>query len=146
MGMFRTFYRRIRQLFSARFFHHESLFKGSILIIDDDPDIAFVIERVLKLKGCIVYKATGPRTFEKAQALIKDINFDIIFLDLMLNDANGMDILRYIKEFCRYSHVIIVTGNLSMLSGITSYVGVLQKPFEISDFDEILTKHKIPTL
>jgi len=80
----------------------------SVLVVDDDEEIRDILSCRLCLEGFNVITAeNGP----KAMEYIKRGNFDLVLLDLLMPEINGMEILHFIRE--KYSlgelPVIIVT-------------------------------------
>ncbi len=71
--------------------------KKKILLIDDERDILNLLEIALKKEGFKeIYKAdTGIKGVE----LCKQINPDIIVLDIMLPDIDGYEVCKRIREF-----------------------------------------------
>ncbi|MCG8685509.1 MAG: response regulator, partial [Desulfobacterales bacterium] len=66
----------------------------SILVVDDDPDILTIIRDNLELDGYIVYTAEGGK---EAIATFKANAIDMIVLDLMLPDMDGIQVCRTIR-------------------------------------------------
>lgn len=66
-----------------------------ILIVDDDPDILFVLERFLKRAGYEVLKAKGGA--ECLEKLSSD-KPNAVILDIMMPDMGGWDVCRIIKQ------------------------------------------------
>lgn len=65
-----------------------------ILIIEDEIPIKELYERVFAKRGWeAVGAVTGAEAFEKAGGQ----NFDMILLDIMLPEKNGVDVLKEIK-------------------------------------------------
>jgi len=65
-----------------------------ILIIEDDIPIQELYARVFRKHHWGVTTApTGAEAFEKA----RDLKFDMILLDIMLPDKNGVDVLKDIR-------------------------------------------------
>lgn len=62
-----------------------------ILVVDDEPRIREVVQYALEREGCQVRVAANAG--EAAQVLAKD-KVDLIVLDVMLPDANGLDLCR----------------------------------------------------
>jgi len=79
----------------------------SILTIDDEFAICELIHDFLKKKG---YKVRSSQSGEEALRLINDERPDIVFLDLMMPDMTGEDILRKIKKLHPDLPVIMLTG------------------------------------
>lgn len=66
-----------------------------ILLVEDDAALSMGIEYSLKSEGFIVYKASSVKSAEEAYRRRK---YDMILLDVMLQDGNGYDICRKIRE------------------------------------------------
>src|SRR5829696_3046059 len=65
-----------------------------VLVVEDSPDIARLVQRSLLLKGYEVDVATDGRG---ALAVVRDTPPDLIVLDLMLPDIDGMEICRRVR-------------------------------------------------
>jgi DNA-binding NtrC family response regulator len=81
---------------------------AKILVIDDEEAIRFTFERFLKTEGHIVATAEGCR---EALSRIDEMNFDLIFADIILEDGTGIDVLREIKARGLACPVIMITGD-----------------------------------
>jgi len=82
---------------------------GSILIIDDNMIFCNALkshftQKEYNVKTCI--------SFREFKDKIDIKNFDLIFLDLRLQDAEGLDILESILEICPDKKVIIISSYL----------------------------------
>jgi two-component system alkaline phosphatase synthesis response regulator PhoP len=78
--------------------------KKRILIIEDEPDFAALLEYRLQRRGYETIKASdGRRGAEKA---VLDTP-DLIVLDLMLPQMAGLDVCRYIRSIPAMTHVPI---------------------------------------
>ena len=68
---------------------------SKVLIVDDEPDIVDIIEILLKKKGYEVFAAyNAKQCFE----ILKNKRPDIILLDIMMPDMDGMDVCNEIKN------------------------------------------------
>ena len=68
----------------------------SLLVVDDEPDIRFLLRLTLEREGYVVTEAT---TGEEAIDMIDDdVDVDLVLLDLNLPDMNGFGVLRYLRH------------------------------------------------
>ena len=83
--------------------------KKNILIVDDEKEIADLIEIHLLSQDFNVEKATdGLQCIE----LLKNKNFDLVLLDVMMPNMDGIETLQKIREFSNVP-VIMVTAKTS---------------------------------
>ncbi len=78
-----------------------------ILLIEDDPASARGIELALKSEG---YSFDLKRTGEEALGAAKLYAYDVILLDLMLPDIDGLDVLRRMRACKIGTPVLILSG------------------------------------
>ncbi len=102
-----------------------------ILAVDDDRDILKVLKANLELQG---FKVDTADTWADAKELISAAQPDLIFLDIMLPDANGVDICRNLRKELPRIPIIMLTAKdkisdkvIGLESGADDYV---VKPFE----------------
>jgi CheY-like chemotaxis protein len=65
-----------------------------ILVVDDEPDITFIIKRLLSREG---YSVKEAHTGEECLALLKNERPDLIFMDVMMPILDGWETTRKIK-------------------------------------------------
>ncbi len=78
-----------------------------ILIIDDEEGIRFTFAKFLTAEG---YRVQTAADFAEGRAQIAAGGWDLIFLDLVLKDQKGLDLLAAIKESELLCQVIVITG------------------------------------
>jgi DNA-binding response OmpR family regulator len=108
----------------------------SVLIVDDDPNIAPLVKAALK-----PYRIYSEAVFDGEEALtrIRQRAYDLVILDLEMGDMHGFDILRLLREQSRSAHVrvLILTGNSSHEALARSFgYGAdefMTKPFNIEE-------------
>jgi two-component system response regulator PilR (NtrC family) len=80
---------------------------ASVLIIDDEEIIREALEALLVVEGHSV--ATAP-TAGQGLALVGDRSIDVVLLDLMLPDKNGLEVLDEIRRLDEELPVIMITA------------------------------------
>lgn len=105
--------------------------KNRILAVDDDRDILKVLKANLELHG---YEVDTADNWTKAQEIISIRQPDLIILDIMLPDGDGIEICRHLrKEFPKIPIVMLTAKDkvsdkvVGLESGADDYV---VKPFE----------------
>lgn len=66
-----------------------------ILIVDDEADIRQLIRHHIERAGMQALEAASGR---EAIELLKNQNFALMILDLMMDDSNGFEVLEYLQE------------------------------------------------
>jgi DNA-binding NtrC family response regulator len=85
----------------------DALMKKSILLVDDEEVISKYVSEYLTVVGYDVdTAATAKGAIEKCQ----NRSFDLVLLDLLLPDADGIEVLDKIKACRPHQMVIILTG------------------------------------
>lgn len=86
--------------------HSSDSYKGTLLAVDDDPANLRVISNQFEAIGYRVATAlNGVEGLEK----VEEVNPDIILVDLMMPELNGLDLCRYIrKDFSQAELPIII--------------------------------------
>jgi phosphate regulon transcriptional regulator PhoB len=79
--------------------------KKKILVVDDEKDILELLEYNLEKEGYEVFKAI---TGEEALELVKRKNPDLIILDLMLPDVDGLEVCKILKRDMRTDSIPII--------------------------------------
>jgi two-component system, OmpR family, alkaline phosphatase synthesis response regulator PhoP len=106
-----------------------------ILIIEDARNIRMALEDDLKFEGYqVISAATGPEGLEKAL----DLNLDIIILDLMLPELNGLEICKELRRRNIGTPIIMLTARsqefdkvLGLELGADDYITKPFSPFEL---------------
>lgn len=81
---------------------------SKILIIDDDPNVADLLSRVVTRLG---HQATCTDCADKGLQAAGSGSYEVVLLDVGLPDADGLAIMPEIREHARSAEVIILTGN-----------------------------------
>lgn len=109
--------------------------KVNLLIVDDQRDLCETIKDIFQEIG---YDVDIVSTGKKALAQGEHRFFHIAFIDIILPDMDGLEVLRKIKQCSPLTEGIIITGNPSLNNAIKALdngaFAYLMKPFE---FDEV---------
>jgi len=73
---------------------------------------------------------------KQALELVKKEKFDLIFLDLVLKEANGAKIYKEIQEIYPQANIVLMTGYSQKMSELKEKIdiaGCLYKPFEVDN-------------
>ncbi|MGO5053230.1 VanR-ABDEGLN family response regulator transcription factor [Lachnospiraceae bacterium LCP25S3_G4] len=101
----------------------------NILIVDDEKEIADVVELYLKSDEYKIYKCY---TGEEALSCIESVKLDLAILDVMLPDIDGFTILQKIREHYTYP-VLMLTAKTEYMDKITGLTmgadDYIPKPF-----------------
>ncbi len=81
--------------------------KTAFLIVDDEPDMCWALERILKKKGLLSEKALNGL---EALTLIGKYDIRLIFLDAKLPDIDGLDLAKRIREINPTTRIVMVSG------------------------------------
>ena len=105
---------------------------GRILIVDDEPVVTDVLGTLLRKEGHDVLVAADAAT---GRGLFEDGGpFDAVLVDVMLPDANGLDVLRWIRDRDPDTAVLMITAFGTVESAVTAMkLGAfhyLTKPFK----------------
>lgn len=104
-----------------------------ILIIEDEAKIARFIELELQFEGYQVEKASNGRD---GLALANAHPFDLILLDIMLPELNGIEVLRRIRQSSQVP-IILLTARDAVVDKVMGLDGgaddYITKPFAIEE-------------
>jgi DNA-binding NtrC family response regulator len=113
--------------------------RGSILLVDDEEKILKALGRALRDAGHGVVETTSPR---HAQRLLGERAFDVLVVDNIMPELNGLDLIREFVGSTQESErpqILMMTAHATVESAIEAMklgaLDYLQKPFEI---DELL--------
>ncbi|MCB4756930.1 MAG: response regulator [Elusimicrobia bacterium] len=115
----------------------------TILIVDDDEEICEMLKLSLQQEG---YQVSVARNGKHAIHLIEDegISFDLIFSDLMLPGANGVEVMKAVRKLHAKTPVVVITAHPTsdlLLEGMeTGPLTIISKPFNLDHIKDVLEK------
>ena len=102
----------------------------NILVVDDEKEIADLVELYLENENYTVYKYYNS---EEAINCINKINLDLAILDVMIKGKDGFEICKYIREKDLKFPVIMLTAKIEDKDKITGLTlgadDYITKPF-----------------
>jgi CheY-like chemotaxis protein len=114
---------------------------AKILVVEDEKLMTTPRYRTLKKNEHAVTVAnSGPAAIE----CCKKQSFDLIFMDIMLGEMNGVDVLREIRHVQSASHVVFFSGDPS-IKDVQKLVrqervdGFIRKPFDINEINSVVS-------
>jgi CheY-like chemotaxis protein len=78
-----------------------------ILIVDDDTDMCWALEHLLRRHGFIPFQALSA---QKALDLMSQHCFSWALLDAKLPDMDGLELARRIRTMAPETHILMVSG------------------------------------
>ena len=78
-----------------------------ILVVEDEPSIAFALEADLRTEG---YAVTVTSTGDEALRLARNESFDLILLDVMLPGTDGFEVCRSLRRDDGRTPIIMLTA------------------------------------
>ena len=112
-----------------------------ILVVDDLQDICDILSKLLVSEG---YDVISTNAGEDAIRLIKEEKIELIFLDLILPEMDGIKVLGEIRKIDKDVAVVMMTAypqtetfNASCALGVVDYI---TKPFDLDKIKEIVNK------
>ncbi len=110
-----------------------------ILVVDDDRLTCWALEKEFTGLG---FSTQVVENGEEGLAELRRQPYDIVFLDIHLPDANGIELLREIDTISRDAKIIIMSGDASETNRERAFTGgalqFLEKPLDLPEIHSIL--------
>ena len=114
--------------------------RGTVLIVDDEPQVREVLQEFLTERG---YAVVAVGSGDEALAAVEARPLDLVLLDVAMPGMDGVEILRRIAALQPALRVIMVTANVDV--GTTSKllamgaVDYIPKPFDLDYLDQAVS-------
>lgn len=115
-----------------------------LLLVDDEEKMIKYLSRRLEIRG---YEVSTASSGEAAVALVKESEFDVVLLDFLMPDMNGLETLKEIKKIRPDIAVIMISA---YSSGKTEEEGkalglfdFVMKPFDLNNIVDTIERASI---
>ncbi|MDB6135595.1 MAG: two component, sigma54 specific, transcriptional regulator, Fis family [Verrucomicrobiales bacterium] len=110
-----------------------------ILIIDDDRSVR---EATLMAVESLDHYGEGVETSAQGLTRLREDKFDLVILDLMLGDENGLDVLSAIKKQNPSQPVVMFTAQATIATAVEATrrgaIDFIEKPFHLERLRHVL--------
>ena len=108
--------------------------KNRILVVDDEEALRIVLSAELEGEG---YQVDSAADGQEAINTLATKEFDLILLDIKMPNVDGFEVLKYVKEHCAKTKVVMLTGFADLKNAIESKkLGAedfVSKPYDLVD-------------
>jgi two-component system response regulator TrcR len=105
-----------------------------VLLVDDEPALTNLVTMALHYEGWVVDVAHNARD---AVVAFDKVCPDVLVLDIMLPDVNGLQILQRVRESDAYTPVLFLTARDSVMDRVTGLTAgaddYMTKPFSLEE-------------
>jgi signal transduction histidine kinase len=105
-----------------------------VLVVDDEESVVVTIKAILQLDG---YNVATTTSGAEARKMVRDTEYDLVLTDLRLEDGDGLDVLKAVRERYPETVTIMLTGYASLESAIQALragaYDYLVKPSEVEE-------------
>lgn len=108
--------------------------KTSILVVEDNLEMLHFIENSLKSE----HKVSVAENAIQALTMIEEDSYDLIIIDIMMPEMNGIEFTKQLRENIAYCHIPVIllsakTDNATKIEGLQAGADVfIDKPFSMS--------------
>ena len=119
----------------------ETTHRGTVLVVDDEPDLSWVLRFNLEVEGYRTFAAADGRT---ALHLLREQHPEVMILDVMMPVMDGWSVLEELRgaEGADRPRVVVVSARTSpedrqraTTLGVDAFI---PKPFELDDLLEVV--------
>lgn len=113
----------------------------SILVVDDEADLAATCARLLRRRG---YDVVSAGTRRQALETLAGRHYDLVVTDLRLPDGDGLDVVRAARALALPRPVVVITGfgsaETRQQALATGACAFLPKPFSLIEFADLVDR------
>lgn len=113
--------------------------KCRLLVVDDDPYVAEFFEAFFESRR---YELKVTNDIDEGREEVKKGDYDVIFLNVYLPGADGLDLLEEVEKVVDMGKVVVIAGDITegLKKRMTS-LGItrsLVKPFDLEEINSIV--------
>ena len=114
---------------------------GSILVVDDNKNNTTLLKkRLQKIGNNVAIANDGMEALNR----VKDYEFDLILLDIIMPNMNGYEVLEYMKNDKRYHEIpIIMLSSMDDLTSIYRCIELGADDYVTKPFDKMILEARI---
>lgn len=108
-----------------------------ILVVDDEPDMCWALENILRPAG---YMITTTTSGVQALKLLDREIYLVAFVDAKLPDLDGLELALLIHQNCPSTVVVLISGyfyreDKAIIEGLQKnlFIGFVAKPFNVEE-------------
>jgi DNA-binding response OmpR family regulator len=121
--------------------NHAHDIRAHALLVDDEPGFIEILTKRLKRRG---FKVTSVLSGTEALRSLRRQDYDVVVLDLKMEDMDGIEVLRILKTIAPEIPVIILTGHGSEQAAVDGLAlgafDYLMKPCDLEELTNIMKK------
>lgn len=115
----------------------------TILVVDDDPVHLELLYEIFSQRPNIRVE-TSKNAFDALGKIVVG-EYDLVILDIVLPDMNGLQIIRYINKFehLKNTHFVLMSSHMEQYKNTIlpmSVIAKFEKPFRFDSFIETINK------
>src|SRR6266852_2594809 len=115
--------------------------KIRVLVVDDDSLLRKLIADQL---ARVEFDALPAASGREALDILREADYDVVLLDIMMPDLSGLDALREIRKFEDPPEVVMLTADTSLATGVEAMrhgaYDYLTKPVTLDEMEAVIRK------
>jgi DNA-binding NtrC family response regulator len=115
--------------------------KIRVLVVDDDALLRKLVTQQLMRAD---FDAAPAASGKEALAILREEDYDVVLLDIMMPDLSGLDALREIRKFEDSPEIVMLTADTSLATGVEAMrqgaYDYLTKPVTLDEMEAVIRK------
>jgi EAL domain-containing protein (putative c-di-GMP-specific phosphodiesterase class I)/CheY-like chemotaxis protein len=112
-----------------------------VLVVDDEPPILRIVDRVLAARGCVTVCCQDGLD---AARRLDSSDFDVVISDISMPGMSGIELLRKVREHDLDVPVILMTGAPALGTAVKAVefgaFRYLTKPFDLDELGQVVSR------